>query len=873
VTKTCRQIRRLAGRYVDEELTLEEQRSVSQHVPVCPECAAAVQRQRLVAAVVATLPRSAPSAAVRTAVLAGPPARVSRRLVLKRGVQAMALGGVTVLGVAALARIRGAAMARRTAALPPSTVGGQQVGSAAAGQAAAQTQSGGSAVAVATGVPSASAGAWVKLSGPRIAFVGQQAVRTGSSGQSTLWLTSLAGGPAISMAQRNDTLLGGQAWSVDGARLFFIEDLWTVMVKGLAVGANSTVYSYPRLTNGGVSALRPGPDGRSVAVLLTGGMETPLQLHLLDIAKKESVLLHQGGVQSGLALVGWQAGTGLLLYQEAGALWALNPSTRSTTLLQSLPASLGSFSVISPDTRQALQIVDLDPKDIGTAVRDTELVVVDLTTGASRNLTNGFAYNVGAPSWSSDGAWIAFTTSPAWQPGQPQPARDLWIMRADGSGRRNLTQGKYASVAGAAAVWTPLPEVAQAPTATATAATLQGPVPVHVLSEDRAWYRPDPLQMAQTVWQDKRYTQPPGVVFPLALSFYTHHFLLFTMVTASGASHALDITGLMGAPVGTLGMDSTNTALMAGREVVVWVFGYTVTAATIAGDTLTLSVQPNITIGRGYAIIQVPRPVTDHWLLRCVMGTQEVARTVVDARQGRADPLDEAAPDVGLPPGLPRPEEGHVLVGPSDYGELNVQTIGGKQQVNYVSYLALVAPGTTTSQVAANYATALRTAGFRVLPVDQSGTGANLSFHGIQGTAAADLALGVATITAPVPTTGGKTASGTAQVGLTFSYATGPYADAAHPLLVEGTITVLIPERGLLEVRSTAGQTFPIAWASGALVAFPDGRTAPLPATASGAWPTGLSIGAKVRAGGQRWLAATSGPGAALLAVWIDVQP
>jgi hypothetical protein len=321
-------------------------------------------------------------------------------------------------------------------------------------------------------------------------------------------------------------------------------------------------------------------------------------------------------------------------------------------------------------------------------------------------------------------------------------------------------------------------------------------------------------------------------------------------------------------------MDAANTPFVAGRDVVVWAFGYTVTAATIAGDTLTLAVQPNVTTDRGYAIVQVPRPAADHWLLRCSMGTQEVARTTVDAGHSRADPLDEPAPDAGLPPGLPRPEEGHVLVGPSDYGELTVQTIGGRRRVTYVSYLALVAPGTTAVQVAARYAAALRAAGFRVLPIDPGGTSASLPFHGAQGSAAADLALGVATVTAPVPTTGSSTASGTAQVGLTFSYAVGPDTATGHPLLVEGTIMALTltPERGLIQVRSAAGQTFLVAWASGALLSFPDGRTAPLPATAGAGWPAGVTVGTKVRAGGQRWLAATSGPGAALLALWIDVQ-
>lgn len=865
---TCRQVRRLAGRYVDEELLPEEQRAVSQHLLGCPACAAAVQRQRLAATAVARLPQSTPSAAVRTAVLAGPSAEVPRRLLLERSARAVALGGVAVLSIAALTRVRGAALARRGAAVSHQVGNDQQKSATAQAGVATGTSVASESTSVLT-----DSGVAVAMAGPRIAFVGQQAVRAGFPGRSTLWFTSLAGGPAITMAQRNDTLLSIPAWSADGARLFFVEDLWTVMVKGLAVGASSTVYSYPRLTNGGVSDLRPAPNGRSIALLLTGSMEAPQQVQLLDMVKGQSVLLHQGGAQARLTLVGWQAGMERLLYQEAGALWALDPNTRAVTRLQTLPALLGSFSAISPDARQALTIVNLDPKDVGATVRRTDLLLVDLASGASRNLTNGFAYNVGTPSWSSDGAWIVFTTCPAWQLNQAQPARDLWLMRADGSERHNVTQGKYASVAGAAAVWTLPSAASQAPTATSTVEAVQGAVPVQVLSEDRAWYRPDPLQMAQTVWQDKLYTQPPGIVFPLALSFYTHHFMLFTTITASGASHALDMTGLMGAPVGTLGMANTNMPLMRGQDVVIWAFGYTVTAATIAGNTLTLAVASNVTTGRGYAIIQVPRPAADQWALHCVVGTEEVARTAVDVTHSRADPLDESAPDAGvLPPGLPRPEEGHVLLGPADHGALTIQTVGGRQRATYVSYLALVAPGTTTTQVATRYATALRAAGFRILPVVQVGAAANLSFHGAPGTPAADLALGLAAISAPVATSGTDAAAGTAQIGITFSYADGTGADAAHPLLVEGTISAIALAVGTIAVRRDDGSIIAVAWAHGTLATFPDGRTAPLPETGHDAWPAGVAVGTKVRAGGQRWLAVTAGLGAALLAVWIDVQ-
>src|SRR5919109_1377132 len=38
-----------------------------------------------------------------------------------------------------------------------------------------------------------------------------------------------------------------------------------------------------------------------------------------------------------------------------------------------------------------------------------------------------------------------------------------------------------------------------------TVATMPARVPVRVCAEDRDWYRPEPREMARTVWRDSRY--------------------------------------------------------------------------------------------------------------------------------------------------------------------------------------------------------------------------------------------------------------------------------------------------------------------------------------------------------------------------------
>jgi Tol biopolymer transport system component len=78
---------------------------------------------------------------------------------------------------------------------------------------------------------------------------------------------------------------------------------------------------------------------------------------------------------------------------------------------------------------------------------DYDVFVIDADGSDEVNLTHSPDINEGYPTWSPDGEWIAFESTRGTPPNFEPPPHDLerqsdedvWLMRADGSGPRNLT--------------------------------------------------------------------------------------------------------------------------------------------------------------------------------------------------------------------------------------------------------------------------------------------------------------------------------------------------------------------------------------------------------------------------------------------------
>lgn len=182
---------------------------------------------------------------------------------------------------------------------------------------------------------------------------------------------------------------------------------------------------------------------------------------------------------------------------------------------------------------------------------------------------------------------------------------------------------------------------------------LSKPIGFEVCEENHDWRRPEPDEMARTVWRDNRYKDlPSDTPHQRVLEYYAHHFFVVATPTANGVGKLLDWTGLSTArPHGLCGAGGKrDQALAEGREVAVYVFGYRVTEAALAGEIVTITMESNASRERGYAIIRIARPQTDAWVIRFALpdgrdvGLYRYSR--VDAG-GRSPPIccaNEAAP-------------------------------------------------------------------------------------------------------------------------------------------------------------------------------------------------------------------------------------
>ncbi len=104
-------------------------------------------------------------------------------------------------------------------------------------------------------------------------------------------------------------------------------------------------------------------------------------------------------------------------------IYVMDADGSNQTLVVNDPDADELFGEWSPDGTSIVFVREGDPKP--------GIYVVELSTGARTRLTREFGD--GDPTWADDGASIVFARL-----GEAVPIADIWIMRADGSGEREL---------------------------------------------------------------------------------------------------------------------------------------------------------------------------------------------------------------------------------------------------------------------------------------------------------------------------------------------------------------------------------------------------------------------------------------------------
>jgi TolB protein len=100
------------------------------------------------------------------------------------------------------------------------------------------------------------------------------------------------------------------------------------------------------------------------------------------------------------------------------------------------------IAVWSPDGRQIAFVGNKlrnRPPGGGPRKDNSDIYVMNADGSGTRRLTHNVGYD-GEPAWSPDGRKIAFQSKRGFRKGVSQGVGEIYVMNADGSGKRNLTR-------------------------------------------------------------------------------------------------------------------------------------------------------------------------------------------------------------------------------------------------------------------------------------------------------------------------------------------------------------------------------------------------------------------------------------------------
>ncbi|NNL31107.1 MAG: S9 family peptidase [Gemmatimonadetes bacterium] len=254
----------------------------------------------------------------------------------------------------------------------------------------------------------------------------------GPSGTASIYRVAAGGGESTLLTRgqqgRRPEPVQQLRISPDGGTLFF--------TRAPYFQAYTNVYRMP-VSGGEAEALtfhdaliqtdpQPAPDGRTLAFWARTGAGTKIHLMNLDRPSWSRLLLDDGAEDRNPR---WSS-DGKLLFTRAGGLWVLESASGDPRRLvdDDFAGGVGG-GVWSPDGSRVA--VTHGASGFG------QIGVVDVASGRITPITYE-AREHGSPSWSPDGAWLAYTRSD-----EGGMSNDVILARADGSGESLvLTSGK-----------------------------------------------------------------------------------------------------------------------------------------------------------------------------------------------------------------------------------------------------------------------------------------------------------------------------------------------------------------------------------------------------------------------------------------------
>ena len=222
--------------------------------------------------------------------------------------------------------------------------------------------------------------------------------------------------------------------SADGKAIVFqgdFEGRWQLYSMNLAEGGIRRLHDSPK------DDTHPAwsPDGSRIAFI--SNRDGNDEVYVLDLATgtAKPVLPHPG--KDGHPK--WSSDGAWLVFNRTfdpadtggdgdSAIVRVRPDGSGMTKVSDTPR-VETFASFSPDGKSVV-LVEWFPNAAGERNRNGELAVVDIATGARRNITNSDSFD-GYPYWGASGDWIYFSTSVA---GGPNP-REAAVHRVRPNGR------------------------------------------------------------------------------------------------------------------------------------------------------------------------------------------------------------------------------------------------------------------------------------------------------------------------------------------------------------------------------------------------------------------------------------------------------